>query len=192
MHYIIIDGLDASGKSTQAKLLTDFWRKRGRTVFLRMHPSGNCFFGKKAKHFLLFSGKGPHFCAAFFYMCDVLRSIILYSWRRYDLIIFVRYLMGTAYLPSPLDKIGYHFFSFLVPTSDFMFFLDVTPAEAYRRNLLRRTPIEIFESPEELERIRRKALACALENRWIVVDADRTREQVQEKIRRRISEFAKI
>jgi len=185
MQLIIIDGLDASGKSTQGKLLTDFLRKRGKKVFLRMHPSDNCFFGKKAKLFLQCSGKSAHFCSAFFYMCDVLRSIILYAWRKFDFIVFVRYLMGTAYLPSPLDKLGYLFFSSVVPTSELMFFLDVTPAEAYKRNLLRGTPPEMFESLEELERIRKKALALT-SGRWIMVNADRPRNEVNSEIQRHI------
>jgi dTMP kinase len=192
MHYIIIDGLDASGKSTQAKLLTSFLRKRGRNVFLRMHPSGDCFFGKKAKQYLELAGKSAHFCSAFFYMCDVIRSILLYVWRKFDYIVFVRYLMGTAYLPSPLDKIGYYFFSYIVPTSNVMFFLDVTPTEAYKRNLLRGAPPEMFENLRELEKIRKKALALALENEWIIINADKTREEVQQEIRQHITNFTKF
>lgn len=119
-------------------------------------------------------------------MCDVIRSIIIYSWRRFDCIIFVRYLMGTAYLPKPLDRIGYHFFATIVPTSIFMFFLDVSPAEAYKRVSLRGEELEMFESFEELEKIRQKALALALEDNWTVVDADRTMNKIHEEIRRNI------
>jgi len=92
-------------------------------------------------------------------MLDVVRSILLYSWRKYDYTIFVRYLMGTAYLPSPLHIIAYHFFASVVPTSNFMFFLDVKPEEAYRRIKRARERREMFESFEELEQIRRKALS---------------------------------
>ena len=94
--------------------------------------------------------------------------------------------MGTAYLPRPLDKIGYYFFSYVVPTSNVMFFLDVTPAEAYKRNLLRGATPEMFENLKELEKIRKKALALALENRWIILNADKTREEVQQEIRQHI------
>ena len=78
MHIIIIDGLDASGKSTQANLLACFLRKSGRKAFLRIHPS-DCFFGKKTLEFLQLEGKSAHFCSAFFYLCDVLRSIVIFS-----------------------------------------------------------------------------------------------------------------
>jgi len=180
---VVIDGLDASGKSTQAIHLTNFLRQQGRTVFLRIHPSDDSYFGVKAKHFLYLRGKGAHFAAAFFYMLDVLRSVISYSWQEYDYIIFVRYLMGTAYLPSPLHKIAYHFFASIVPTSDFMFFLDVEPHEAHRRIQLARERQEMFENLGELEQVRRKALSLALAGNWKVVDANRPIAKVESEIR---------
>lgn len=186
MQFIVIDGLDASGKSTQAKLLFSLLKKRGWTVFLRIHPCNDNFFGIRAKHFLKQKGKSAHLNAAFFYMCDVIRSIIIYSWRRYDCIIFVRYLMGTAYLPKPADRVAYRFFATIVPTSRYMFFLDARPAEAYKRAGKRGEQLEMFESLEELEKIRQKALALALEDSWIIVEADRTIKQVQEEILRNI------
>jgi len=129
-------------------------------------------------------GKGAHFAAAFFYMLDVIRSILLYSRQKYDYIVFVRYLMGTAYLPSPAHRIAYHFFASIVPTSDLMFFLDVEPKEAFRRIQLTREKLEMFESHEELEQIREKALSLALIDNWTVLDANQSITEVQAQIRR--------
>ena len=181
---VIIDGLDASGKSTQAHKLFAFLTNHGKTVFVRFHPSDDNFFGVKAKGFLYLKGKGAHFAAAFFYMLDVIRSILFYSWRRYDYVIFVRYLMGTAYLPSPLHRIGYHFFASVVPKSNLMFFLDVTPEEAYRRIQLDRSKREMFENLEELRRIRCKALFLALTDKWAVMNGNKPIGDVEEEIRR--------
>jgi dTMP kinase len=180
--FIVIDGLDASGKSTQAFRLYNFLKNNGKTVYLRFHPSNDNFFGIKAKLFLYSKGKSAHFAAAFFYMVDVIRSIILYSWRKFDYIIFVRYLMGTAYLPSPLHRIAYHFFAFIVPTSEFMFFLDVTPEEAHKRIQQERKTREMFESLEELERIRRKALFLALIGGWTIINANRPVKEIEKEI----------
>lgn len=186
MVFVVIDGLDASGKSTQASRLYNFLRSRGKTVFLRIHPSEDNFFGVKAKQFLYFRGKSAHFAAAYFYMLDVLRSVLLYSWLKYDFIIFVRYLMGTAYLPSPLHKIAYPFFASIVPTSDLMFFLDVTPEEAYRRIRESRERLEMFESLAELERVRRKSLHLALMYKWMIIDANRSVGDIEKEIREAI------
>ena len=184
MVFIIVDGLDASGKSTQALRLHNFLRNHGKTVFLRFHPSNDNFFGVEAKQFLYLKGKSAHFAAAFFYMLDVIRSILLYLWRRYDYVIFVRYLMGTAYLPSPLHRIGYHFFASIVPTSNLMFFLDVNPEEAYRRIQQERDKREMFESLAELRRIRRKALSLTLIDKWTVIDGNKPVNNVEKEIRK--------
>jgi len=184
MVLVIIDGLDASGKSTQALKLYRFFTNNGQTVFVRFHPSNDNFFGVKAKGFLYEKGKGAHFAAAFFYMLDVIRSILLYSWRRYDYVIFVRYLMGTAYLPSPLHRIGYCFFASIVPTSNLMFFLDVNPEEAYRRIQQERNKREMFESLVELKRIRRKALSLASIDKWTIIDGNNPVSNVQKEIRK--------
>ncbi|MDH7477064.1 MAG: thymidylate kinase [Candidatus Bathyarchaeota archaeon] len=180
--FIVIDGLDASGKSTQAFRLYNFLKSNGKRVYFRFHPSNDNFFGVKAKQFLYSKGKSAHFAAAFFYMVDVIRSILLYSWRKFDYVIFVRYLMGTAYLPSPLHKIAYYFFASIVPTSKFMFFLDVTPQEAYKRIRQVRERREMFESLEELERIRRKALYLALVGEWKIINANRPVAEIEKEI----------
>ncbi|MGQ9506583.1 MAG: thymidylate kinase [Candidatus Bathycorpusculaceae bacterium] len=181
--FIVIDGLDASGKSTQALRLYNFLKNNGKRVYLRFHPSNDNFFGIKAKQFLYLKGKSAHFAAAFFYMVDVIRSILLYSWRKFDYIIFVRYLMGTAYLPSPLHKIAYQFFAAIVPKSNFMFFLDVTPQEAYKRIQQGRKRREMFESLEELEKIRRKALYLASIDKWKIINANKPIVKIEKEIR---------
>jgi len=179
---IVIDGLDASGKSTQAFNLYRVLTKRGKTVCLRYHPSDDNFFGVKTKQFLSMQGRNVHFASALFYMLEVIRSILLYSWRRYDYVVFVRYLMGTAYLPSPLHKIAYHFFAFTVPTSNLMFFLDVSPAEAHRRIEKARNEREMFETLEELQKIREKAISLALVGKWTIINADNGVSEVERKI----------
>ena len=183
MVLIVIDGLDASGKSTQALRLSGFLSRQGWTVFLRFHPSDDNFLGVRAKQFLYVEGNGAHFAAAFFYMLDVIRSILLYSWRSYDYMVFVRYLMGTAYLPSPLHRITYHFFALIVPTSHLMFFLDVKPEEAHRRIQHTRKRLEMFEGLAELKHVRHKALSLALIDNWTIMDADKPIAEVEAEIK---------
>jgi dTMP kinase len=179
---VVIDGLDASGKDTQALRLCTFLRNRGNTVLLRIHPSDDSFFGVKAKQFLYVNGKSAHFVSALFYMLDVIHSILLYSWRKYDCIIFVRYLIGTAYLPSPLHRIGYHFFASIVPTSDYMFFLDVYPEEADRRIRQTRSTLEMFENLENLKRIRTKALSLVSTGKWRIINGNKPMRDIEKEI----------
>jgi len=176
--FVVIDGLDASGKDTQASALVRCLQQKGKSVFLRVHPAEDNLFGHKARWFLYLRGKNAHFASAVFYMLDVLRSVLLYSWRKYDYVIFVRYLMGTAYLPSPLHVFAYRFFALTVPTSEFMFFLDVSPTEAERRIKQTRSKVEMFEHLAELKRVRLKALSLALAGGWKVMNANMPEKDV--------------
>jgi dTMP kinase len=117
-------------------------------------------------------------------MVDVIRSVALYSWRRVDYVIFVRYLMGTAYLPKPLHVVGYNFFSIIVPTSKNMYFLDVKPEEAAKRISENRTEIEMFEGYDALKKVRAKALALTRFNSWTVVDGNKPTEEVASALRK--------
>jgi len=182
--FMVIDGLDASGKSTQALQLSKFFTAEGKTVCLRFHPSDDNLFGVKASQFLRSRGRSAHFASALFYMADVIHSILLYAWQNYDYVIFVRYLMGTAYLPSPLHIIAYNFFALFVPKSSLMFFLDTSPSEAYRRIHQTRKNQEMFESLNELRKVRVKALSLALIGKWTIIDANKSTEEVGRGIRK--------
>lgn len=174
MTLVIIDGLDGCGKSTQAALMLQTIRNMKKTACLRVHPETDNWFGLQARRFLYSEGKNAHFSSALFYMIDVIRSVLLYSWRREDFIIFVRYLMGTAYLPSPLDAVAYNFFALLVPKSDNMFFLDVYPEEAASRIANNRKQTEMFESFSALRKIRTKALALTRFDNWTIIDSNKS------------------
>jgi dTMP kinase len=182
--FIVIDGLDASGKTTQAQRLTRFLQSQGKTFCLRIHPSNDNFFGAHAQQFLQSSGKSAHFASALFYMLDVLYSVLQYSWRDYDYIIFVRYLLGTAYLPSPMDKVAYHFFATIVPKPEKLFFIDIKPEVAYERITKRIDKrFEMFEKPESLQKIRERGLELAIIGKWLIIDGGKPAKDVELRIR---------
>lgn len=178
--------MDASGKSTQVDLLSRFLSSEGRTVCIRSHPSDDNFFGIEARRFLYSRGRGAHFASALFFMLDAVHSVLAYSWQRYDYTIFVRYLMGAAYLPSPMHKFAYRFFALLVPKSDAMFYLDTTPKVAYRRIQESRKTREMFEEIGSLKNVRVKGLSLASIGAWTVIDADRTPSDVELEIRKHL------
>ena len=182
--FIVIDGLDASGKTTQAHRLTRFLQSQGKTFCLRIHPSSDNFSGAHAQQFLLSSGKSAHFASALFYMLDVLHSVLQYIWRDYDYIIFVRYLLGTAYLPSPMDRVAYHFFATIVPKPEKLFFIDIKPEVANER-IMKRTDetFEMFEKPESLQKIREKGLELAIIGKWLIIDGGKPAKDVESVIR---------
>jgi dTMP kinase len=182
MVFIVIDGLDASGKSTQAQKLVRYLRDNGHSVHLRFHPSDDSWAGIRARRYLLAQGRNAHFASAMFYIVDVIRSVIKCPWWIPDYVVFVRYLMGTAYLPSPLDRIAYVFFAVLLPKPKHKLYLDVEPERAYRRIQESRDQREMFESLEQLMKVGSKARRLAVLHGWSIVDGNMKEEDVQSRI----------
>jgi len=182
--FVVIEGLDGSGKTTQALKLRRSLAGGGHTVHARFHPSGDSWAGRRARSFLLAEGRNAHFAASMFYILDVLRSVLLTPWRAYDYVVYVRYLMGTAYLPQPLGAIAYGFFSILLPKPKVTFFLEVDPAEAHRRIDEGRDAREMFESIDQLKKIRKRALSLAQAKGWAIVDANGAEDEVADKMLR--------
>ena len=179
---VVIDGLDASGKSTQAEMLAEHLKRIGKTYVLRSHPNEDNFFGVKGRDYLFIEGKMAHVMSSIFYLADVIRSITLYAWRRVDYIIFVRYLLGTAYLPSPAHKLAYNFFAKIVPTKGNLIYLNVSPAEAFRRVINNRMKMERFETIDELSKTAEKAMDLVSDGKWVIVDGDKSISEVHEDI----------
>ncbi|MDI6645072.1 MAG: thymidylate kinase [Methanobacteriaceae archaeon] len=177
MKFIVIDGLDGSGKDTHAQLIKEKYEKKG-SVILRSHPSDDNPYGIKAKKALLGRGKLNKFRASIYYALDVIRSVHMY-YGNADTVIFVRYLMGVAYLPTPLAKLFYRVFTLFLPTSDYMIFLDLKPEEALRR-LKNREDREIFENLEDLIKVRKKALL--LTEKWRVINNSNSIKEVHREI----------
>ncbi len=173
MVFVVIDGLDGSGKSTQARLICRRIAEKGKTYVLRAHPSSDNFFGRLGRGYLLLDGKRARFAASLFYLLDVVRSLLIYGWRRVDYLVFVRYLMGTAYLPEPLHRVAYLFFYRVAPRTSHMYFIDVSPEEAYRRIEAGRSRREMFESLEKLRQVKGRALSLTAKGSWTVIDGDR-------------------
>jgi dTMP kinase len=179
MRLIIIDGLDGAGKDTHAKLIRNRYLKKGDKVILRSHPEDDNTFGKKAKNSLLGEGKLNYIKASIYYAFDVIRSVRKYYGKGDDTLIVVRYLMGVAYLPLPLAKLLYKFFATILPTSQYMFFLDVEPQESLKR-LAKRNEKEMFENLDDLVKVRDKALKLA--SNWNIINTCYSIEEVQKQI----------
>ena len=174
MRFLVLDGLDGCGKDTQAKFIAKYLINKNKKVIIRSHPSKDNFFGKKARKYLQKKGKKAHILSAFFYTIDVLRSILLFYRPKHEVIIFVRYLMGTAYLPRPLVNPLYLFFSRILPNPYMSILIDINPHIARKRILQRKEIEEMFETNEKLKKMRAKMLFLAKNHNWLVVNGNGT------------------
>jgi len=179
IRFIVIDGLDGSGKDTQARMLQEYLEKKGEKVVLRAHPSRDSRLGRISRKALTKKGSLMRIIATLFFGFDVVRSVHLYC-KGGGTVIFVRYIMASAYLPKPIIKPVYWLVSRWLPTSDEMFFLDVAPAEALRRVKARGEQEEMFETLPKMEKVRGRALMIA--DRWAVIDGNGPVEEVFSKI----------
>ncbi len=169
MKYLIaVDGLDGCGKDAHADRIHQAIEASGQSVTLMRHPSDG-LFGRISKRALQRSGLHAMLLAVAFYTLDVLCSVRRYNRSQEGVFIFVRYLLGTAYLPRGMARMAYAFFRRLLPFPDLAIFIDIEPSVAIRRIELRDHKREMFETEEKLLRIR--AIAQELTGgSWVVVD----------------------
>ena len=71
-----------------------------------------------------------------------------------DTLIYVRYLMATAYLPEKYIHVGYEFFARILPVPKRLLLVDIDPGVAMRRIEDRNEAKEMFEDVESLRKIR--------------------------------------
>ena len=180
--FIVFDGLDGCGKDTQVNLIAQMYEGQGRKVDIRSHPCSDNKFGRKSKQALLKTGKFNHLKATLYYGLDALRSVHMYYYNKdTDVLIFSRYTMAVAYLPDVVNVIVYKIVSNILPKSDCMFFLDVSPEESLRRIQSRNEEKEMFENIEDLRKVRSKTKIATYE--WNIIPADDAPEVISQKVK---------
>jgi dTMP kinase len=170
MKWIVVDGIDGSGKNTFAHWIEELYRSKGNDVVLFFHPSDR-YIGKLGRKALRSKGTLMHALASIYYIGDVLISVRkVKKLRKTDnVVVFVRYLMGVAYLPERYMKFGYKLFSKFLPIPKALLLVDIEPQLAYQRIRQRTDEKEMFEDLENLDQARRKTRTLA-ENGWYVID----------------------
>lgn len=179
--FIVIDGLDGSGKDTQVNMIADAYKKQGRKVTVRSHPCVDNRYGCKSKLALQKEGKINHIKATIYFGLDAIRSVRLYCRSsETDVVIFSRYILAVMYLPNGINTLVYKIVTFVLPTSDCMFFLDVTPEESLRRIGQRNDKKEMFENIDSLRENRERSRKFTYN--WNVIPGDDAPEVISEKI----------
>jgi dTMP kinase len=187
---IVVDGLDGCGKDTHANRIRRELELRGSTVRLMKHPSQR-LPGRMSKKALLKSGPVAAAFATAFYTADVLTSVREFNRQKDGDFVFVRYLLGTAYLPRKFAPSTYAFFKKLLPFPDLAIFIDIEPSVALRRIEKRDHKREMFETGEKLSRVRETARSL-VGGDWVIIDNSVDGEEPFQQARRVLNEKGMI
>jgi len=106
----------------------------------------------------------------------VLFSVRWYNKKADCTVIFVRYILGTAYLPRRLAPHGYRLFRNMLPFPDLALFIDIDPEIAIRRIEERDHTREMFETKDKLDKVR-QTVGRLIGEEWTVVDNSENGEE---------------
>ncbi|MCE5296548.1 MAG: thymidylate kinase [Euryarchaeota archaeon] len=170
MRWLVVDGIDGSGKNTLAHVLKEWYDEKGHEALIMQHPSDR-LSGRISRRSLQSEGRIMRTFASVFYILDVLISVSrLRRLRKTDkTVIFVRYLMGTAYLPERFVEFGYDFFAKILPLTRSMMLIDIQPEIASKRIRSREDTKEMFEDLESLRKARSKVIKLSSKG-WTVIE----------------------
>src|SRR5262245_25084798 len=181
---IAFEGLDQSGKQTQAELLRDRLTSHGRGVQLLSFPDYQTSIGAEIGRVL----RGERE-----YTADVMQ--LLYVANRYEfkgeilrekesgtIVVCDRYLASSiAYGEAQgLDGAWLSDIQKYLPQPDVTFLLDIAPEVAARRKTADRDKYE--RDLSLLARVRDSYLRQSAQPRWVGLDASRTPDQIAEDV----------
>ncbi|MHB1131125.1 MAG: dTMP kinase [Chloroflexota bacterium] len=198
--FVTFEGPEGSGKSTQAKLLTDFLESRGQRVCLTREPGGTPL-GDHLRQVLMRTGSvtmGARaevllFCAA---RAQLLEEVVLPRLAAGEHVVCDRYAdstlayqaYGRGLAADPIDAVIKFATSGLVP--ELTLLLDLPVEEGLRRKGFDASDRFESESVAFHERVRAGylSLAAADPQRWLVIDARLPIQVIAERIRQRLVE----
>lgn len=200
--FISFEGIDGVGKSTQADLLEGYLRERGNTVVRTLEPGGT-ELGQEIRHLLLHrKGDVAPRAEALLYAADRAHHVatkVRPALERGEVVITDRYLdssvayqgAGRVLDQDQIRELSIFAVDGLLP--DVTILLDLDAAESMaRRNKTGTEPDRLErEKVEFFEAVRQGylKLAAAEPNRFIVIPASHTVDEIQAQIRARIDTF---
>lgn len=179
--FIVIEGLDGSGKTTQLHLLAEHLRARGRRVHLTAEPTVSTTGGMLRDALGGVTAKTACELAAMFVLDRIFHNVNPVSGinkmleQGYDVICDRYYYSSLAYQGSMTDYEWVKTMNVGCPEirrPDLCIFLDLDPELCMRRIGSDRTTTEIFEKKETLARVRERYMQvfASLEDRVVIVD----------------------
>lgn len=188
--FIVIEGLDGSGKSAQVDLVVDYLKNNGKEVVLTKEPTMDSEAGRKIKQALRKEIKVEPLELQKLYVEDRrehLKNKVIPALKQGKFVVSSRYAFSTfAYGYSDgldVDLLIKLNEEFLLP--DLTIVIDVLPESCIDRIEKRGEPIELFEKKEKLAKVNEvyKRLPAMFEN-IVLIDGERPIKEVFEDIKK--------
>lgn len=186
--FIVIEGIDGTGKSTQARLLAEWLREQGREVVLDFEPTRGPH-GMKLRESFTGGRLAPEDELALFIADreEHVAQVITPSLAEGKVVILDRYYFSNmayqgaiGFDPQEIRRRNEAF----APVPDLLFILDLDTDTALARIGGRGDETNEFEKREDLERCRGIFLSLKDEPFVRVIDASKAMDEVQEQLRR--------
>lgn len=193
--FIVIEGLDGCGKSTQVKLLSNWLRSQGKRAVFTDEPT-NGEVGRTIKAILRGELKVPVEAEALLFAIDRMQhlsSLILPSLENGVIVLNERYVHSSlAYQCARGASENFvRVVNAFAPKPDLGIFIDVSVEVAMRRVKKARSP-DKFEADARLQRIVRKNyLKYVRMGELKAIDGARPLEEVQRDIRGLVAQILK-
>lgn len=181
--FIVFEGIDKSGKETQAKLLYDYLHKKGIPVTYTEEPTDKNVIGRTIKKWLvgqatITSGEA----ITLMYTADRfehLKKHILPALKVGKNVICDRYLYSTIAYESSIFGVNKEWIKSLhneVRKPDVVIFIDIDPEISLKRE--RSTPNDRLEKVDLLQKVRGTYKEMMNEEKFFVINGDRSKEDV--------------
>ena len=185
---IIIEGMDKSGKTTQSKLLYNYYNKLysgqisllnfpdyntriGKEIELFLH--GNVNYSNEVKHILLSANRWEK------------KEEIDYQRKNNKLLILNRYYQSNL-VYGLANGLNYEWLINLdkgLPKEDLVIVLDINPNLSYERGIENNFTLDEFEKDKAfIQKVRKYYLHLAKQFGWHIIDSDLDKDMILKKI----------
>ena len=194
--FIVFEGIDGSGKTTQYILLSSYLIEKGYNVLLTEEPTREIITGHFVKAALSHKEKFPKEVYLLLFVADRIAHVdkrIRPALEKGKIVISDRYYFSTyAYqvaqgIDEQIVRGLKNFLNINLPEPDIVFYIDVSPDVAIERLYGReKSTVELYEKKEFLEKVRENYLHLAEECGFIVIDGERDILEIQRDIRKEV------
>ncbi len=192
--FIVFEGIDGSGKTTQAGLLANYLKNKKQDVVLTKNPTSGKI-GALLKQYYLKNSTLPLADALLFSAdrAEQVETVIKPALKEGKIVLSDRYYYSN-WIYQSIEGVDMEWLieiNKFFPKPDSVFLIDISPQKALERIKSARKPgeIEKFEKIKTLENLRKKYLDLAKKEGMVVVDGDKPIQEIHKEI---VEEMDKI